>query len=83
MTYWFTISQPVKLEDKINDLFPLDQMDTIKKDRDLLTEKCDMAFKMGLPVKDIFIELWNRTGRSTDEDYQLLLATKSYETIKF
>lgn len=37
---------------------------------------------MGLTVKEIYLELWNKSEKTTDEDYWLLLSTKNYETIQ-
>lgn len=41
-----------------------------------------MALKMGLSEKEIYLEIWNRSNRSSLEDYQYILATRDYKTIK-
>jgi hypothetical protein len=41
-----------------------------------------MAFKIGLNRKEVFLELWNKSGKSTVDDFKFLLDTLDYETIK-
>jgi hypothetical protein len=46
-----------------------------------LEEKCDMARKMGLNEKELYLELWNRSSKNSIEDYQFILATRNYKKI--
>jgi hypothetical protein len=48
---------------------------------EVIEAKCDMARKIGLEEKDIYLEIWNRTAKSSVEDYKFLLATKDFKTI--
>lgn len=41
-----------------------------------------MAFKIGLPRIQIFLQLWNKSNKKTVEDFKFLLDTYDYETIK-
>lgn len=43
-----------------------------------LLDKCDTAEKMGLKPKEIYLELWSRSTKSTDNDFLLLVNTKDY-----
>jgi hypothetical protein len=48
----------------------------------VIEEKCDIAFKIGLTRKQVYLELWMRSAKSTISDYKFLLDTMDYETIK-
>ncbi len=37
---------------------------------------------MGLTEEEIYLQLWNHSGKTTLEDYQYILATKDYKIIK-
>jgi len=37
---------------------------------------------MGLPQKDVYLKMWNKSEKSTVEDFKLLLDTLSYPTIR-
>jgi hypothetical protein len=41
-----------------------------------------MAHKMGLQRKEIYLRLWNNSNKIKPEDYQYLLDTLDYDTIK-
>ena len=41
-----------------------------------------MAEKMGLTIREIYLELWNRSSQEKPNDYSLLICTKDYTTIK-
>ena len=47
-----------------------------------MMEKCDIAQKMGMTDKEIYIEIWNRSNQCSGSDYKVLIATKDYQTIK-
>jgi hypothetical protein len=49
---------------------------------DNIEEKADMAKKMGLKRKDIYLRLWNNSNKTSVEDFKLLLDTLDYDTIK-
>ena len=49
---------------------------------DNLMEKADMAKKMGLNRKEIYLRLWNNSNKSSVDDFKLLLDTLDYDTIK-
>ena len=62
----------------------MEQLREISRDNyGLIEEKCDIAHKIGLSRRDIFLELWNKSGKSEVDDYKFLLDTLDYETIKF
>jgi predicted regulator of amino acid metabolism with ACT domain len=72
LKYWLTgtVSTNVKL--KLKDL--------MSRTKDTL-EIQDVAEKMGLTKKEIFLELWNQSTKSTKEDFDILLETEDYHTI--
>ena len=47
-----------------------------------MMEKCDIAQKMGMTDKEIYIEIWNRSNQCSGSYYKVLIATKDYQTIK-
>lgn len=47
-----------------------------------MQEKCDVAFKIGLTRKQVYLKLWKRSSKSSLEDYKFLLDTMDYSTIK-
>lgn len=47
-----------------------------------IQEKCDMAFKIGLNRRQVYLELWNKSNKKEIQDYKFLLDTMDYETIK-
>lgn len=49
---------------------------------EIIQEKCDMAFKIGLSRKQVYLELWNKSNKKQISDYKFLLDTMDYETIK-
>lgn len=51
-------------------------------DQGRIEERADMAEKMGLERKNIYLRLWNNSGKSELEDYKLLLDTLDYDTIR-
>lgn len=80
--YSFYVTRTISRKDKLNQLFPKStDQNYIIGDPDLL-EKCDMAEKMGLSIKEIYLELWNRSNQEKQEDFSLLIATKDYNSIK-
>jgi hypothetical protein len=48
----------------------------------IIEEKVDMARKIGLTRTEIYLELWNKTNKHEIEEFQFLLGTLDYETIK-
>lgn len=48
----------------------------------MLHEKCDVAFKIGLNRKQVYLELWNKSNKNEVQDYKFLLSTMDYDTIK-
>ena len=48
----------------------------------IVQEKCDVAFKIGLTRKQVYLKLWKRSSKSSLEDYKFLLDTMDYSTIK-
>lgn len=66
----------------MNQLFPKGVAMDIKIDDPALMDKCDMAEKMGFTTREIYLQLWNRTLQSRPQDYDILTATKDYNTIK-
>jgi hypothetical protein len=47
-----------------------------------IEEKADIAKKMGMERKDIYLRLWNNSSKTTVEDFKILLDTLDYDTIK-
>jgi hypothetical protein len=41
----------------------------------------DVAEKMGLMKKEIFLELWGQSSKRTKNDFDILLETEDYKTI--
>ena len=37
---------------------------------------------MGMNAKEIYIELWNRSDRNSDADFELLINTRDYDAIQ-
>lgn len=37
---------------------------------------------MGMNTKEIYMELWNRSGKSSEADFWLLINTQDYESIQ-
>ena len=79
-TYWFALTEPMALDEKIRRIFDYGAEITRLKP-EVLEEKCDMARKMGLSEKDLYLEIWNRSNKNSIEDYQFILATRNYKTI--
>jgi hypothetical protein len=77
--YCFLVSHQVRLEEKILAVLPL-QVRTM--DQAAIEERADMAAKMGLEQKNIYLRLWNNSGKTELEDFKLLLDTLDYETIR-
>lgn len=44
--------------------------------------RCEALRKMGLNDQQIYLEIWRRSTRSTVKDFQYILATRDYKTIK-
>lgn len=65
----------------MNLLFPLYKNEDLKIDDPVILDKCDMAEKMGLTTREIYLQLWSRSLQSRKEDYSILIATKDYNTI--
>jgi hypothetical protein len=51
-------------------------------EQEVLSSKYDMAQKMGLSHRDIYLEIWNKSSKSTVDDYNFLLATNHYKTVR-
>ena len=51
--YWFALTQPISLENKINLLFSSKKLSEFSSDE--LIDKCDTAEKMGLNTKEIYL----------------------------
>ena len=69
----------VKLEDKLRDVLP---QDVDRMEIESIEEKVDMAKKMGMDRKEIYLRLWNNSNKTTVEDFKFLLDTLDYETTK-
>jgi len=67
------------MEDKLREVLP-QELAQFKLDN--IEEKADMANKMGLKRKDIYLGLWNNSNKSSVDDFNLLLDTLDYDTIK-
>jgi len=67
------------MEDKLREVLP-QELAQFKLDN--IEEKADMANKMGLKRKDIYLRLWNNSNKSSVDDFNLLLDTLDYDTIK-
>ena len=59
-----------------------DEIEANLNNPEFIEEKYSIALKMGLSFKEIYLQIWNRSKKSTLEDYQYLLATKDYKLIK-
>jgi hypothetical protein len=75
------MSYTVKLQEKINRILhsdiPLSEMDEAK-----MEIKCDILRKIGLKDEEIYLQIWKRSSQSLVVDYQYLLSTRHYKTIK-
>lgn len=67
------------MEDKLRQVLP-QELPQFKIEN--IEEKADMANKMGLQRKEIYLRLWNNSNKTTVEDFKLLLDTLDYDTIK-
>lgn len=71
----------MKLQEKINRILhsdiPLSEMEEGKMER-----KCDILRKIGLKDEEIYLQIWKRSSQSLVVDYQYLLSTRHYKTIK-
>lgn len=77
--YAFVLTQTIKMEDKLRQVLP-QELPQFKIEN--IEEKADMANKMGLQRKEIYLRLWNNSNKTTVEDFKLLLDTLDYDTIK-
>lgn len=77
--YIFIITHWIKMEEKLKNILP---SDVAKVDISNLEERADMAKKMGMERKEIYLRLWNSSNKSDVEDFKLLLDTLDYEVIK-
>lgn len=79
--YSFMMSYTVKLQEKINRILHsealLSDLDEVKLER-----KCDILRKIGLKDEEIYLQIWKRSSQSLVVDYQYLLSTRHYKTIK-
>jgi len=73
------LTNTIKMEDKLREVLP-QELAQFKLDN--IEEKADMANKMGLKRKDIYLRLWNNSNKSSVDDFNLLLDTLDYDTIK-
>lgn len=73
------MSHLIKMEDKLRHILP---HDVAKEEFVHIEERADMANKMGLERKEIYLRLWNNSNKNQVEDYNLLLDTLHYDTIK-
>lgn len=73
------LTNTIKMEDKLREVLP-QELTQFKLDN--IEEKADMANKMGLKRKDIYLRLWNNSNKSSVDDFNLLLDTLDYDTIK-
>ncbi len=80
INYWFSVTEFIRKEEKIKKIFNYG-MEISALSTEVIEAKCDMARKIGLEEKDIYLEIWNRTSKSSVEDYKFLLAAKDYKTI--
>ena len=76
-----TMTRPVSIHEKAEKLFNFQGRDISTVDLNEIEEKVDIAKKMGLKVKDIYLDLWNRTKKARVEDFCFLLDTDDYEVI--
>jgi hypothetical protein len=67
------------MEEKLKDVLPI-EVGRVKLEN--LEEKADMAKKMGMKRKDIYLRLWNNSNKTSVEDFKLLLDTLDYDSIK-
>ena len=80
ISYYFYVSQPTPMKEKTRLLFESIASGTASPEA--VEEKYEVAKKMGLTEKEIYLEIWSRSSRSTIEDYQYILATRDYKLIK-
>lgn len=77
--YAFIVTHMIKMEDKLRNILP---QEVARVNIENLEERADMAKKMGLERKEIYLRLWNNSNKNDVEDYKLLLDTLDYDTIK-
>lgn len=84
--YLITVTQKLTIAEKLSQIFTFKSARELRKvakrNYGLIEEKCDIAFKIGLSRKQVYLELWMRSAKATISDYKFLLDTMDYETIK-
>lgn len=84
--YVFMVTQKLSIQEKLNEIFSFKSPKELKwlteNEFEKIQEKCDMAFKIGLSKKQVYLELWNRSNKREISDYKFLLDTMDYQTIK-
>lgn len=81
-----TVTQKLSIQEKLNEIFafktPQQLKEMTENNFERIQEKCDMAFKIGLSRKQVYLELWNKSNKKQISDYKFLLDTMDYDTIK-
>jgi hypothetical protein len=77
--YSFMMSYTVDLGQKVSRILEGSSTDISDEE---LESKCDVLRKIGLSDQQIYLEIWRRSTRSTVKDFQYILATRDYKTIK-
>lgn len=85
--YLISVTQKQSVEEKLDEIFNFDNGDELSRlskpeNFHLIQEKCDMAFKIGLSRKQVYLQLWNRSNKRSVGDFKFLLDTFDYETIR-
>jgi hypothetical protein len=79
--YLLAFTRFISVENKAAKLFGFEGRDLAVVEMKEIEEKVDAAKKMGLGVREIYLDLWNRTKKRTVQDFCFLLDTLDYETI--
>lgn len=84
--YLIILTQKLTVTQKLNEIFNFkshqDLRDIVANNYSVIEDKCDIAFKIGLSRRDVFLELWNKSGKTEVDDFNFLLDTLDYDTIK-
>ena len=66
--YLITTTQKLTVSQKLNEIFNFRSPQHLRamaiNRYEEIESKCDIAFKIGLSRKDVFLELWNRSGKT-------------------
>lgn len=79
MLYSFVMSYTVDMAVKVEKVL---ESKAREGEEDEIESKAEVLRKMGMGEREIYLQFWQKSSQSTLQDYQLLLATDHYPTIK-